>query len=213
MSTNETDDDGHALNRHASDAKISALEFFKATGWPVFRLSTQFRMVNGLFSLSHDLFYTDLPFVYAAQCSTEDPAHAIGKRMERFLVSHFPSLKPSPQGQQREVFLHCPGTSCTKDVNGSKSNREQVDIAMALLNLFVDSNPGVNAADIGIISPYKANVQAINKETARCDGLKGINDAATVEAYQGCEAGVVVLIMCTTQESGPGFTADPRRLK
>ncbi|KID75422.1 uncharacterized protein G6M90_00g060370 [Metarhizium brunneum] len=35
----DKDDKGNALNRHAADAGISALEFFKGIGWPVFRLN------------------------------------------------------------------------------------------------------------------------------------------------------------------------------
>jgi superfamily I DNA and/or RNA helicase len=48
---------------------------------------------------------------------------------------------------------------------------------------------------------------------ANYDSLRGIESADTVDSFQGREAGIVVLILGTTRESGPGFTADEQRLK
>ncbi|EHK26789.1 uncharacterized protein TRIVIDRAFT_8730, partial [Trichoderma virens Gv29-8] len=41
MTVDEKDEEGHHRNRLAQDGKISALEFFRASGWPIFRLRTQ----------------------------------------------------------------------------------------------------------------------------------------------------------------------------
>lgn len=216
MSANDKDNKGNALNRHAADAGISALEFFKVTGWPVFRLRTQLRMARGLFTLSHMLFYSDVPCAYDPSCDIASPAHAVGRLMENFMRAKFAELRPSPQNELREVFVHCPGSESKVDANGSQSNLRQVQIAVALLDQFVRihrDDPRVDPADIGIIAPYTANVATINRELQNYDSLQGVEPAATVDSFQGREASIIVLILGTTEKTGPGFTADEQRLK
>lgn len=214
MSANDKDNKGNALNRHAADAGISALEFFKVNGWPVFRLRTQLRMARGLFTLSHMLFYSDVPCAYDQRCDIASPAHAVGRLMENFMRAKFPELRHSPRNELREVFVHCPGSESKVDANGSQSNLWQVQIAVALLDQFVRAHRNrVDPANIGIIAPYTANVATINRELQNYDSLQGVEPAATVDSFQGREAGIIVLILGTTEKTGPGFTADEQRLK
>ncbi|KAG8408794.1 hypothetical protein J3458_019809 [Metarhizium acridum] len=215
MSAKDKDDDGNALNRHALDAGISALGFFKGTGWPVFRLRTQLRMARGLFTLSHTLFYSDVPCAYDPRCDIASPAHAVGRLMENFVRSKFAELRPSPPNELREVFVHCPGSECKVDANGSHSNLQQAQIAVALLDQFVRAHrddPRVDPANIGIITPYKANVATINRQLQNYDSLQGVEPATTVDSFQGHEASIMVLILGTTEKTGPGFSADEQRL-
>lgn len=90
-------------------------------------------------------------------------------------------------------------------------------------------------ADFAIITPYAANVGLTERlrERAEYAILLGMPPTATVDSFQGREAGIskylitlgfpwytwltgmitVVVIMGTTEEVGPGFTTDAHRLK
>lgn len=70
MTLENKDSDGSYINRLALERKISALEFFKANGWPVYRLHTQLRMAADLFDTCHREVYSDLPFKYGPASRT-----------------------------------------------------------------------------------------------------------------------------------------------
>ncbi|KAL7805299.1 hypothetical protein V8C44DRAFT_341060 [Trichoderma aethiopicum] len=69
-------------------------------------------------------------------------------------------------------------------------------------------------ADFAIITPYAANVGLTERlrERAEYAILLGMPPTATVDSFQGREAGIMVVIMGTTEEVGPGFTTDAHRL-
>ncbi|KAL7892380.1 P-loop containing nucleoside triphosphate hydrolase protein [Trichoderma sp. SZMC 28014] len=208
----EVDSDGNHLNRFGGDARISALEFFRASGWPVFRLRTQLRMANGLFDTCHREVYSDLPFSYGPGSVLSN--HVVGRALERYLTAMH-NLRPSPPGSLREVFFHCHGTTCIVDeVTRSKRNPDQVENALDFLCGLVTQCPDIGASNIAIISPYKANVKYVEsrRREPRYADLDGMQPAATVDSFQGREADIVVVIMGTTEKVGPGFTTDKRRL-
>ncbi|KAH8122378.1 P-loop containing nucleoside triphosphate hydrolase protein [Trichoderma asperelloides] len=210
----EKDSDGNHLNRLGGDARISALEFFRASGWPTFRLRVQLRMARGLFDLCHREVYSDLPFSYSS--SSDLVNHGVGQALERYLLTRFRQLRPSPAGSLREVFMHCQETTCLVDeVTKSKRNPDQVENALEFLGDLVMRSAGrVRASSISIISPYKANVELIERrrKDPRHLVLLDMPPAATIDSFQGREADIIVVIMGTTQTVGPGFTTDKRRL-
>jgi hypothetical protein len=212
LTLEQKDINGDYLNRLALEGKISALEFFRANGWPVFRLHTQLRMATGLFDTCHREVYSDLPFKYGPGSSIAN--HNIGSLLEKYLQTRFPSLRPARLGALQEVFIHCPDTVCTIDeVTMSKRNQEQVNRALNFLSDLV-KEAGIPASSIAVISPYKANVELFQRSRKGSLYLALLNlpSAATVDSFQGYEADIMVVILGTTEEVGPGFTLDKNRL-
>ncbi|KPM45180.1 hypothetical protein AK830_g1349 [Neonectria ditissima] len=218
MTMEEKDAEGlKYLNRFGQDGKISALLWFKGTGWPVYRLRTQLRMATGLFELCHSEVYSDLPFTYGLGCDVSLPAHRIGRQLELFVQQQHGGVAPAATGTLQPVFVHCEGSYCVVDeVTGSRKNRGQVEAALGFLCDFVKSaelSPA-EVAKVVIISPYKANTELIERMRKRpaYTVLSSIPPAATIDSFQGQEGDIVVVITGTTQKVGPGFTTDERRL-
>ncbi|KAM0447811.1 hypothetical protein ACHAO4_008555 [Trichoderma viride] len=208
----EKDSDGNHLNRFGRDARISALEFFRASGWPTFRLRVQLRMARGLFDTCHREVYSDLPFSYGSGSDLVN--HGVGLALERYLRARFRQLRPSPAGSLREVFFHCQGTTCIVDeVTRSKRNPDQVENALEFLCDLVRRSC-IRASNIAIICPYKANALLVERRRRepQYSVLSAMPLASTVDSFQGREADIIVVIMGTTQRVGPGFTTDKRRL-
>ncbi|PNP55867.1 hypothetical protein THARTR1_04087 [Trichoderma harzianum] len=204
-------DPNDAINRFAQDALISPLEFFTASGWPIYRLRVQLRMARGLFDTCHREKYSDLPFTYGLRSNLWD--HGIGVELEAYMTSRFPGLVSSPVDTLSETFVYCKGTICEIDpTTGAKKNPDQVDNALDLLCGFVRTR-GIDASRLAIITPYRANVKLIadRRKTARYAPLSAMRPAETVDSSQGCEADIVVAILGTTEAVGPGFTTDEHR--
>lgn len=72
----------------------------------------------------------------------------------------------------------------------------------------------VGVGNLTIIFPYAGNVDLTNQllDSDEFAGLAAISPAATVDSFKGHEGDIVVLVMGTRAESGPGFTARVRRL-
>ncbi|KAL6887186.1 hypothetical protein HDV57DRAFT_508130 [Trichoderma longibrachiatum] len=96
----------------------------------------------------------------------------------------------------------------------SKRNPDQVANALDFLADMVKTGR-FKPADFAIITPYAANVGLTERlrERAEYAILLGMPPTATVDSFQGREAGIMVVIMGTTEEVGPGFTTDAHRLK
>ncbi|CAH0026931.1 unnamed protein product [Clonostachys rhizophaga] len=206
---------GNLYNRHVSDGSVSPLAFFKSTGWPVYRMLTQFRMARGLFDICHRELYSDVPFEYDAGCNIDLPQHAIGVTLENFARQRFPELSPPPAGQLAPIFVHCEGTVCFKDrYSMSLINYGQVDIALDFLVSFVNETK-TDPSQIGLICPYKATsvlIERLRKKKAEYLPLALMEPAATVDSYQGREKSIIVVVMSTTEARGSGFTANRNRL-
>lgn len=214
MTLIEKSSEGHYLNRFALDGKISPLAFFKGCGWPIYRLHTQLRMAKGLFEICHQEVYSDVPFDYGTWSDVSLPQHAVGRALEAFLKTEYPELKPAPQGELRPVFIHCEGSRCFVDkVTSSKRSPDQVKIALDILSSFVKQKK-VDPTQLVMITPYKANVEVINKmrQQPGYENLGSMQPAATVDSFQGREGDIAIIIMGTTKAVGPGFTTDEQRL-
>ncbi|EHK26790.1 uncharacterized protein TRIVIDRAFT_130542, partial [Trichoderma virens Gv29-8] len=169
-------------------------------------------MAKGLFDTCHREVYNDVPFSYGTQGALVN--HGPGVNLEKYLKDRFPKLTAPAAGTLSEVFVHCEGTECIVDeVTHSKRNPDQVANALDFLTDMVKKS-GIKAADIAIITPYAANVELINRRRTRPEheALSTMPPAATVDSFQGREADIMVVIMGTTEEVGPGFTTDQHRL-
>lgn len=212
MTKDEKDEEGNHRNRLGADGTMSALEFFRSSGWPIYRLRTQLRMAKGLFNTCHREVYNDVPFNYGTGSDLGN--HATGVNLENYLRAKFPKLARTAAGTLSEVFVHCQGTKCLVDeVTHSKRNPDQVLNALDFLADMVKT-ARISPADIAIITPYAANVELVNRRRMRpeYEVLSAMPPAATVDSFQGREADIMVVIMGTTEEVGPGFTTDPHRL-
>ncbi|KLO97152.1 uncharacterized protein LW93_3125 [Fusarium fujikuroi] len=72
-------------NRFAGDGQLSGLEFLQASGLPVLRLDTQFRMAKGMYDLAAQVFYPQVPL----QCHQPDHNMAeqqtdVGRELEAY---------------------------------------------------------------------------------------------------------------------------------
>ncbi|KAL7931581.1 hypothetical protein V8C35DRAFT_329564 [Trichoderma chlorosporum] len=164
-------------------------------------------MAKGLFDTCYREAYSDLPFEFGV--GSELAHHDKGRALEAYLATRFPSLRASPADILKEVFVHCSGTVCYIDsVTKSKQNPDQVDNALDFLCDLVRKS-SICASDVGIITPYKANVEPVarrRKDPAL--SISKMDPAATVDSFQGREKPIILVIMGTTQEVGPGFTTD-----
>ncbi|KAF5004159.1 hypothetical protein FDECE_9373, partial [Fusarium decemcellulare] len=214
MSLNDIDAMGNFVNRLGLHGKMSPLLFFKGMGWPIYRLHTQLRMAIGMFGPCHSEIYSDLPLQYGSGSDISLPQHSAGRELEEYLQQKYPELTPPTPGTLQPAFIHCKDTFCfINPITLSRSNAKQNKVALAFLSDFVESS-NVDPASIMIISPYKSNVDVINRMRKRPQyaPIAAMKDAVTIDSFQGQECDIAVVVMVATQQSGPGFTGDPQRL-
>ncbi|KAJ4256084.1 hypothetical protein NW762_009160 [Fusarium torreyae] len=206
-------DSGTLRDRFARDGKISALQFFQGTGLPVYRLKTQLRMAVGMFDTAAETFHPDTPFQYMLSRAIGNPEFDIGHALEAFALSRYPELNRSPAGTLTPFFVHCQGSKSFTDITGSAGSPAQSQVALDFLVDLVTNAP-IDPAQIAVITPYFANAVVFNEMRTRNrrarQRLNRMQDATTVEGFQGRESDIVVVIMNTTSEDsgGPGLTAD-----
>ncbi|KAH6854725.1 P-loop containing nucleoside triphosphate hydrolase protein [Chaetomium sp. MPI-CAGE-AT-0009] len=212
---NEKDADGNLYHRFADDGTVSALAFLQGSGIPVYRLTMQLRMAEGLFDWVAEALYPEVPFQYAAQCNIFRPYFAAGRALEARARARFPEIAPAPLTGLRPLFLHCPGSRVHVDkVTKSKLCPVQVK---ATLDFALDlvQNTEIKATNIVILCPYAANVHLVGNIRKRpaYAGLLEMPPASTVDSYQGQESDIVLVTMGTAfPRPGPGFTTDENRL-
>ena len=109
------------------------------------------------------------------------------------------------------ILFNCCTTFSAKPKKSTSSyNEGEVEIVRAYVDLLLTegiAGAKVRAKDIGIISPYKAQ---LNKLTERLKDLKKI-EIGTAEHYQGREKKIIIISTVKSRE-GVGFLKDERRL-
>lgn len=206
-----------AVNKFGQASKISALEFIKASGWSVYRLRAQLRMVNGRFELCKAVVNpdSDIEFKYGPGTEIDLPEHGIGRAFESFITSNYPDITPAAPGSLEPIFIHCPSASARVDpVTRSFQNNEQVKVALGFLCDFVNATK-VDPGQILIIGPSTAMVAAIAciRNEPEYAALRTMPPAMTADSMQGHDGGeMVVAILGTRKRSGAGFLADERRI-
>ncbi|EEU46666.1 uncharacterized protein NECHADRAFT_79481 [Fusarium vanettenii 77-13-4] len=146
-----------------------------------------------MFELCHAEVYSDLPFQYGPGCDISLPQHSAGRQVEIYLQMKYSDLKPADL------------TACLlKEQHGPESWPWP----------FSPTSPKANPACFVVISPYKSNVELINRlcKNPEYAALAGMAVAVTVDSFQGQGGDNAVVVMGTTGKSGPGFTADEQRL-
>ncbi|KAM0351036.1 hypothetical protein ACHAPU_002817 [Fusarium lateritium] len=211
--TDKLPDTDHYLNRFSNYGEISALGALQASGLPVYRLKVQLRMASGMFDIISRVIYPDVDFTYHTSRAVSNPEFKVGHDIEGFFRGKFPNLLPPAQGTLQPVFVHCKNSRVYVDSKtGSRRSSHQVKVALGLLSEMAQS-VDINLQDIVVISPYMANVKLINSMRKSYPSLANLQDATTIDAYQGRESNVVFVVMSTAHpQPGPGFTSSRQRL-
>lgn len=125
----------------------------------------------------------------------------------------YPAKLPHESSRKCNYDANIPNEEHTY-TEGSKYNALEVEVVRLVLDLVMNS--GIRPSDIGIISPYTAQVSEIkNSLQGRSGGLekggvyKGV-EIKTVDGYQGREKEVIILSCVRTRNLG--FLTDHRRL-
>ncbi|RSL41172.1 hypothetical protein CEP54_015899 [Fusarium duplospermum] len=209
ITANQKDNAGNDINRFSDDAKISFLSWWLHLGFPAFHLYKQHRMARGMFDLSLELVYHDLKdeFVYAESCALTNFSYASDIRA---YLQHTANLV-LPADTMAPVFMNCNNCPSRVDpVTQSRYNPRAVDCMVKWLKAFI-GELSVPADRIAVITPYRANLQHIRSRFSAEPTLRGI-EASTINTFMGREADVILLCLAADKESGPKFTAHPRRL-
>ncbi|KAK1462994.1 hypothetical protein CCUS01_08399 [Colletotrichum cuscutae] len=205
---------GHVFNQFSNDGSISAQGFLMASGHLAYRLRLQLRTANGLFDIVGKIIYPDIPVRYGDSCCIDLPKFKNGHLLESFFRERFPELVAPKEGKFAPIFVHCPDTIVRIDhVNGNKRCNDQVHAALNMASRLVKEK-SVDASKVVILSPYKANVELLNKWTQKhYPELATMSPASTIDGYQGQENDIVFVVMGTkARNPGPGFTTKRARL-
>lgn len=209
MSASDVDRNGHPLNRFSEDGRISILEFALRSGWPMYALHTQLRMAIGMFDLSLHTVYPELKGRFTYGIETNEGRHPVGRAVEDWVSRIY--KKQSRPGRFEPLFLHVEGSVCEKS-GMSRYNPAQASVAARLIRAVLQGTDGkVKATDFAVITPYRSNLAHVSSLFVKDDILASI-PVHTIDAIQGQEADIVVLIMTVNADTGPGFVADLRRL-
>jgi hypothetical protein len=94
----------------------------------------------------------------------------------------------------------------------SYANPGEVDVVIGIVHQFLSGSGGdIRASDIGIVTPYSAQVRLI-KERCRVSPFDAV-EVASVDGFQGREKQVIVFSCVRANSSGNlGFLADARRV-
>ncbi|KAI1457787.1 P-loop containing nucleoside triphosphate hydrolase protein [Annulohypoxylon moriforme] len=216
LTEQERDAKGNVLNRFASMSKISALEFFQATGFPIFRTRSQLPSDHGLFDTVSKAINDSIAKYREALAPIDNEKLEAGQVLEEYIAKKYPSIIPSASDKPCPLFIHCESKQIS--VNPSthiKMSLDQVTIALDFLSDLVKTTT-VKASQIVILAPDSVNVGLIQKLVTHqqyAKTLKDIGDPSTIEEYQSQEHDIVVIVMGTRARSlGAGLTSDRQRL-
>ncbi|RXG43020.1 hypothetical protein VDGE_06157 [Verticillium dahliae] len=216
MTGDEQDSEGNIFHRFVADGKLSALEYLMGTDLPVYRLKTQLRMGCGLFDVVAKEIYPEVPFTYDTCCNLNLDKFAVGRDFESYAREKYPTLVPAPSGTLQPIFVHCEGSSVFVDkFTGSKYSRDQIKIALDFAVDLLKFRPGITSSNLVLLTPYLSNfalIAAMRKSPEYAASLINTRPASTIDGFQGQEGDIVLVVMSTNRQSGPGFVCEAARL-
>ncbi|EPE07754.1 potentail helicase mov-10 [Ophiostoma piceae UAMH 11346] len=135
-------------------------------------------------------------FTYAETCGLSRESVVVEKwARSRGLTLSAPRALP--------IFIHCLDSESSVTESMSRVNHAQNAHAISIIKEVISS--GLQESNITMITPYRSNLACL-KESLTTNGLSSI-PVHTTDSFQGQEAPVVVVILCTDRNPGPLFTA------
>ncbi|KAL3341585.1 hypothetical protein AABB24_025902 [Solanum stoloniferum] len=128
------------------------------------------------------------------------------------LLYHLEDVKISPSTEKALLLIDTAGCDMEekKDEEDSTLNEGEAEVAIAHAKRLVDS--GVGASDIGLITPYAAQVVFLKRLKSNVDKLKEM-EISTVDGFQGREKEAIIISMVrSNSKKEVGFLSDRRRM-
>lgn len=120
-----------------------------------------------------------------------------------------PGVRPEPLTESPVQFIDTAGASYDEELEedtGSRRNVEEASLAAHKVRQLLDA--GLVSSQIGVITPYRAQVRRLRELLAGIDGL----EIDSVDAFQGREKEAIVVSLVRSNPEGEiGFLADIRR--
>ena len=97
-----------------------------------------------------------------------------------------------------------------EEISNSVCNSKEVEIVENLLRLYLQL--GIKGADIGVISPYWAQVALLRNMLSDLENVPTI-EASTVDGFQGCQKELIIIsLVRSNPERKVGFLSESRRI-
>ncbi|KAL3373108.1 hypothetical protein AABB24_005214 [Solanum stoloniferum] len=128
------------------------------------------------------------------------------------LLYHLEDVKISPSTEKALLLIDTAGCDMEekKDEEDSTLNEGEAEVAIAHAKRLVES--GVGASDIGLITPYAAQVVFLKTLKSNVDKLKEM-EISTVDGFQGREKEAIIISMVRSNaKKEVGFLSDRRRM-
>ncbi len=135
------------------------------------------------------------------------PAYRPAPSVANALLAHLPGVRDNELTRRAHLFVDTAGSGCEEArdaASGSLANEGEARVVEHLVAEL--RSAGVAASEIGVITPYRAQV-------ARIRSAMPDIEVASVNAFQGREKSVIVVSWVRSNPDGTvGFVADDRRL-
>jgi ATP-dependent RNA/DNA helicase IGHMBP2 len=158
-------------------------------------LTVQHRMHAAIMSFSNEEFY-----------GGELVAH---ESVAAHRLCDLPGVTPNPLTESPVRFIDTAGASYEEELEedtGSRRNVQEANLAVRKVRELLAA--GVRASDIGLITPYRAQVRLLRERLADVEEL----EIDSVDGFQGREKEAIVVSLVRSNPEGEiGFLADTRR--
>ncbi|XP_027771357.1 DNA-binding protein SMUBP-2 isoform X2 [Solanum pennellii] len=128
------------------------------------------------------------------------------------MLYHLEDVKESPSTEKALLLIDTAGCDMEekRDEEDSTLNEGEAEVAISHAKRLVES--GVRASDIGLITPYAAQVVFLKKLKSNVDKLKEM-EISTVDGFQGREKEAIIISMVrSNSKKEVGFLSDRRRM-
>eukprot|EP00898_Chlorokybus_atmophyticus_P000570 jgi/Chlat1/1513/Chrsp12S02079 len=184
------------ISQKALEARldISLYERLETAGVAPMLLNTQYRMHPSIAEFPSQTFYSNRLISFPTPEGRTPPAGFAW-----------------PDSTRPLAFIQCLGVENSRQGSPSYFNQREADLVLNAVQGLL-ANGAVTEDDIGIISPYSAQV-ALLLETCQASGIGDNLEIATVDGFQGREKEVIIISTVRSNSRGQlGFLVDPRRL-
>ena len=203
-------------NPFAGALSYGPFQRFADLGLRVFVLRHVMRMSAGLEDVCNQIFY-DAKLICGPGTSPTDPKRHLSNLIQGVVQDQYRLVKKAPADLVYPVFVDIPGV-CRQERNGSsRVNMHNisfiVDLIRGLREELAEEDYRLESKQIGIASPYAAQVRATRQALHRA-GIFGIQVGVT-ESWQGSEADVMIvdLVRAKNPDLGAlGFLTKKARL-